>query len=208
MTDTDIPLLNCNRGQAHTVEAILASLLILAALLFAIQTTAVTPFSSTTEDKHLENQQRETIRNAITITHENGAMKETTLNWNVSNNSYEGSPNDIDYYTDTTVNTPLITQLSDMLNTDKIVYNINVHYYNTTPNGKEIKTQRLLRVGSPSNNAITVTEPLTLHDTDSLTTGSQPNLEDLEQDEFYMDTVNTTTPTYNQAEIEVIAWRR
>lgn len=197
-----------NRGQAHTVEAILASLLILTGLLFAMQTTAVTPFSSTTEDKHLETQQRESLSNIATLTHENGDMKETVLYWNTTNNTYQGSGEEIDYYTDPSVNTPLLTKLSATIDSEQLVYNININYYNRTGAERSLQTQRLLHVGSPSDNAITIREPLTLHDTDSLTTGSHPELQNTNRDEFYMDSVNGTTATYNYAEVEITAWRR
>lgn len=196
-----------SRGQAHTVEAILATLLILAGVLFAVQTTAVTPFSSTTEDKHLETQQRNSISNIATITHENGAMKKTVLYWNTSNNSYQNSGENTAYYTDPSVNTPLLTEMA-AATSDQIVYNIDVRYYNKTGKGISVQTQRLLHVGSPSNNAITIREPLTLHDTDQLTTGSQPELQNTAADEFYMDSVNSTTAMYNYAEVEITVWRR
>lgn len=200
--------ISSNKGQAHTTEAVLASLLILGGLLFAIQTTAVTPFSSTTEDHHLENQQRETIRNAVAIAHQSGDMKQTVLNWNTTENTYSGTEQEFNYYTDTDVNTPFITHLSDTLDQNKVVYNINIHYYNTTTGGDTVQTQRLLRVGSPSNNAISVRRPLTLHDTDRLTNGANPQLQNTGSDEFYIETINSTTPIYNQIEVEVVAWRR
>lgn len=196
-----------SRGQAHTVEAILATLLILVGVLFAVQTTAVTPFSSTTEDKHLETQQRNSISNIATITHENGEMKETVLYWNTSNSSYQNSGENTAYYTDPTVNTPLLRELA-AATSDQIVYNIDVRYYNKTGSAISVQTQRLLYVGSPSNNAITIREPLTLHDTDQLTTGTEPELQNTASDEFYMDSVNSTTAMYNYAEVEITAWRR
>lgn len=199
---------DATRGQAHTVEAVLAALLILAGLLFAIQTTAVTPFSSTTTDKHLENQQREVVHNVVSITHASGAMKETVLNWNTSSNAYQGTGDRVRYYTDPNVDTPLLNKLSATLNTDQVAYNVNVRYHNVTGSGTAVRTQRLLRVGAPSNNAITVREPLTLHDTDQLPTGAQPELQNTGPDEFYMDTVNSSAPIYNQVEVEVVAWRR
>lgn len=208
-TDKDFA---ASRGQAHTTEAILASLLILTGLLFAMQTTAVTPFSSTTEDKHLETQQRESLSNIATLTHENGDMKETVLYWNTTNNTYQGTGEEVDYYTDPSVNTPLLTELSGAIDGEQVVYNINVNYYNRTGTAgdteRSLQTQRLLRVGSPSNNAITIREQLALHDTDTLTTGSHPELQNTNADEFYMDSVNGTTPMYNYAEVEITAWRR
>lgn len=195
------------RGQAHTTEAILASLLILAGVLFAVQTPAVTPLSSATEDKHLENQQRESVRNILSITHENGALKDSVLYWNTTTNSYQGTADDVQYYTDRGSDSPLLSELESSLDTNQIVYNVNVKYYNVSDSGTTIQSQRLLHVGAPSNNAVTARKTLTLHETDALTT-NQTMLRNTSTDEFYMYNVSDSSPVYNQVEVEVIAWRR
>jgi len=47
-----------DRAQAHTLEAFAAAILLVAALTFALQATAVTPLSASTSNQHIENQQR------------------------------------------------------------------------------------------------------------------------------------------------------
>ncbi|MES3517653.1 MAG: hypothetical protein PPP58_08325, partial [Natronomonas sp.] len=46
------------RGQAYTLEAVVAAVLLIASLIFALQVTAVTPLSASTSSQHIENQQR------------------------------------------------------------------------------------------------------------------------------------------------------
>lgn len=204
-----------NRGQAHTTEAVVASVLIILTLLFALQTTTVTPFSSTTTDKHLENQERETVGNAIEIAHSNGDLKQTLLNWNGSDTTNEEAgfagrenPNESSYYTNMDADTAFIDQLSDSIDTTQTAYNIDLVYYNHTNDAEQ--TQRLLRTGSPSDNVITVRRPILLHDTDTLTTDQSTELEETNNDEFYINDLHSSdsTATYNYVEVEVIVWRR
>lgn len=201
-----------NRGQAHTTEAVIASILILLALLFALQTTTVTPFSSTTTDKHLENQEREVVANTIEIAHSNGELKQTVLNWNGSGTTDEDAgfagrqdPNESSYYTSMDANTAFLNQLADSLDTTQTAYNINVEYYNTT---NQTESQILLRTGTPSDNVISVRKPLLLHDTDTLTTTQSKELQNADSNRFYIDDLNGSTGTYNYVEIEVVVWRR
>lgn len=202
-----------NRGQAHTVEAILASVLIVLAVLFTLQTTAVTPFSSATTDKHLENQERETVSNAIEIAHSNGGLKQTLLNWettNTTNYDKDGfagreNPNETSYYTTMDADTALLSQLSKSIDTSQTAYNVNIVYYNTPT---ETVSSTLLRSGTPSDNVITVRNPVFLHDTDTLTTDKTVELQEADSSRFYADNLNTSTPTYNYVEVEVVVWRR
>lgn len=202
-----------DRGQAHTVEAILASVLIVLAVLFTLQTTAVTPLSSTTTDKHLENQERETVTNAIEIAHSNGTLKQTLLNWettNTTNHDRDGfagreNPNETGYYTSMDADTTLLDQLSESIDTTQTAYNVNVVYYHTST---DPRSKTLLRSGSPSDNVISVRKPIVLHDSDTLTTNESVALQETNSSRFYADDLNTSTPIYNYVEVEVVVWRR
>lgn len=201
-----------DRGQAHTTEAVVASVLIILAVLFALQTTTVTPFSSTTTDKHLENQERESVGNTIEIGHSNGDLKQTLLNWNGpdTNNEEAGfagrqNPNETSYYTSIDADTAFLNHLSNSIDTTQTAYNINLVYYNST---NETRSQRLLRTGSPSDNVISVRKPIVLHDTDTLTTAQSVELQDADSDRFYIDDLNSSTAIYNYVEVEVVVWRR
>lgn len=198
------------RGQGHTTEAVLSGLVIALAVLFVVQTTAVTPFSSATTDKHLENQQREIVSNTISITHENGELKQTILNWNATENGVNGfdgreNPSDVTYYTNMDADTVFLNRLSETVDTSQRAYNVNLNYYNATAG---METQRLVRSGSPSDNVITVRQPVMLHDSDTLTTQPNTQLRDANSDEFYMSDVTGSDPMYNHVEVEVIIWQR
>jgi Tfp pilus assembly protein FimT len=187
--------------------------LIVLAVLFTLQTTAVTPFSSTTTDKHLENQERETVSNAIEIAHSNGNLKQTLLNWettNTTNHDEDGfagreDANETRYYTSMDADTAFLNQLSKSIDTTQTAYNVNLVYYNTST---DPVSETLLRSGSPSDNVISVRKPIVLHDSDTLTTNESLELQEIDSSRFYADDLNESTPTYNYVEVEVVVWRR
>ena len=65
-----------DRGQAHTLEAFAAAILIVVGLTFALQATAVTPLSASTSNQHLENQQRAVATDLLETSAANGDLRE------------------------------------------------------------------------------------------------------------------------------------
>ena len=68
-----------DRGQAYTLEAIIASVLLISSLVFALQVTVVTPLSASTSNQHIENQQRASAAGVLTAAQETGALKDAVL---------------------------------------------------------------------------------------------------------------------------------
>ncbi len=63
------------RAQAHTLEAIVSGMLLLASLVFALQMTAVTPLSASTSSQHIENQQQAIGHGVLASAVAEGALK-------------------------------------------------------------------------------------------------------------------------------------
>ena len=80
-----------DRGQAHTVEAFIAALLLVSGLLFAMQATAVTPLSASTSNQHIENQQRALAGDLLSTAAADGSLTEAVLYWNATNRSFHDS---------------------------------------------------------------------------------------------------------------------
>jgi hypothetical protein len=87
-----------DRGQAYTLEAFIAALLLISSLTFALQVTAVTPLSASTANQHIENQQRSSASGVLAAGHESGALKEAVLYWNASTERFHDATRN-DYYT-------------------------------------------------------------------------------------------------------------
>jgi len=86
-----------DRAQAHTLEAFAAAILLVAALTFALQATAVTPLlSASTSNQHIENQQRAVATDLLATSAENGDLEAAILHWNPENETFASSPPEVD----------------------------------------------------------------------------------------------------------------
>ncbi|MEF8882629.1 MAG: hypothetical protein V5A34_08925 [Halapricum sp.] len=188
------------RGQAHTLEAVVAALLLLTSLVFALQLTAVTPLSASTSSQHIENQQRAVGSGVLAGAAETGALKEAVLYWDNSSASFHNS-NANGEYTDPPENR-LGRMLERSFDRRGIAYNVYFRFSNGT--GSERTTY--IYSGAPSDNAVTATYFVTLTDDDYLynADGSRTNIQ-LRRSSYFMP--NQDSNVYNTVRVEVVAWR-
>ena len=195
------------RGQAHTLEAIVGALLVLSAVLFALQMTAVTPLSASTSSQHIENQQRTTASGVLAASAETGALEEAVLFWNTSGSRFHGSdqPNIQDVYINRAPPNEFGTLLDQSFDRRGIAYNVNVVY---KTNGSGTQTQQMVHQGVPSDNAVSASRLVTLMDDDTLydSTGT-PTATAVSRDTFYAPDAAPNTPVYNVVRVEVVVWR-
>ena len=209
------------RGQAHTLEAVIGSLLLIAALLFAMQATAVTPLSASTSNQHIENQQRAVSHGLLATAADDGTLKETLLYWNgtprdgIAENDAEGfvgSAAEETYYRNGTAPTTFLETLNRTLGEQQVAYNVNIRYHIANSSTGEIvgwRTRRLVKMGQPSDNAVTASRMITLYGDDRLTGPSTTRLDDGAA--FYApplgDAVVGDSLVYNRLEVRIITWR-
>ena len=195
------------RGQAHTVEAFAAAVLIIAGLIFATQATAVTPLSASTSNQHIENQQKATVEGLLATSVESGTLQEAVLYWNTTEDAFEGTP-ETGVYAEGPPN-----EFGDALNTllldRRIAFNVVVRY----PDGSgSINTEEMVRMGESSNNAISATRSVGLYNGSQISTeGDDRTLGEVDvdpEDAFYAPDTSPDTQLYTVVEVEVIAWRK
>nr|WP_267163201.1 hypothetical protein [Halovenus salina] len=80
-----------DRGQALTLEAVVGAILMLAAIGFALQMTAVTPLSASTSSQHIENQLQSTSEGVLDTAADTGALREAVLYWNETTGEFHGN---------------------------------------------------------------------------------------------------------------------
>lgn len=152
-----------DRGQAYALEAITAGVLLVGALLFALQATGVTPLSASTSSQHIENQQQVTAEGALAAAVEEDAIRVAVLNWNATNQSFYntseryhvhgGPPNEFGEI------------LNRTFDSRGIVFNVYVIYQRS---GEDRTRQRMVYRGEPSDNAVAASTVVTLYDDDVL----------------------------------------
>lgn len=211
------------RGQAHTLEGIVAGLLLLTSLAFALQVTAVTPLSASTSSQQLENQQEAVADGVLATAAEAGALKPAVL---YGNDSASGANNGRFAFHETTgdvfyTNGPPTNRFGKLLDRELgergLAFNVYVIY--RTSSDRTTRRQMVYQ-GFPSDNAISVRRTVTLYDDDVLyepeSDGdatdfdvAQPTTTTLASagDDFYAPNTGDG-PVFNVVEVEVVVWRQ
>ncbi|TSD09824.1 hypothetical protein DP107_14320 [Haloglomus irregulare] len=196
-----------DRGQAHTLEGVIAAILLLSSLTFALQVTAVTPLSASTSSQHIENQQQSVAEGALTVTAENDDLKDAVLYWNESGENFHDATRG--FYVSGPPPNEFGETLSMAYSGRGIAYNVYVSYQTTTGSWVD---QSMLYRGRPSDNAISASRTVTIYDDDCLvdadnTTDTGSCLDDPSvADSFYANDVSDSG-VFNVVRVEVVVWR-
>jgi hypothetical protein len=190
-----------DRGQAYTLEAVIASVLLISSLVFALQVTAVTPLSASTSNQHIENQQRATAAGVLTVAQEAGELKNAVLFWNDSKAEFHDAER-VTYYTNTYPPDEFGNITQRAFDGRGLAVNILIHY-NTSED-----PSRMVYRGAPSDNAISASRTVTIYDDDELTAPNTP--ETAASAANYSDVVPeepNSNNVYNVVRVEVTVWR-
>ena len=199
------------RAQAHTLEGVVAGLLLVSAVVFAYQVTAVTPLSGSTSSQHIENQQRATAEGVLQAAEETGALRNAVLFWDGTNIKFRGADTGQHYTNAETPPNRFLAGLSRAFEDRGVSVNVHVVYVDTE--GRRHR-QRMVYRGEPSDNAATATTALTLYDDDALRADpdgdgvADPTGSDLVGSSFYAPDAGTNSGVYNVVVVEVTVWRQ
>ncbi|WP_280537958.1 hypothetical protein [Halopenitus sp. POP-27] len=203
------------RAQAHTLEAVAASIVLLSAIVFALQVTAVTPLSGSTSNQHIETQQAEMAEGLLSGEAENGSLRRAVLYYNASGNRFHdaaGARGEYEGRVPTGPDPPrfvLGTALSETFLERGIAVNVNLYHLD----GGDRRRQPLIELGTPSDHAATATRQVTLFDDDELRddhgdpTGETLGSVATDSDREYFAGNEFDSPVYNVVEVEVVVWR-
>jgi hypothetical protein len=193
-----------DRGQVHTLEAIVAALLLLTSVVFALQMTAVTPLSASTSSQHIENQLQASAQGVLVNAADNGEIKPAILAWNRSGAKFHHATQER-YYSRFAPPNAFGERLEDAFSSRGIAYNVYLHYYST---GGGTRTDRFVYRGEPSDNAVQAAQTVVL--TDSAThyneTMGQTNIT-VNSTNYFAPDYGEGSAVYNVVRIEVLAWR-
>ena len=195
-----------DRGQAYTLEAFIAALLLISSLTFALQVTAVTPLSASTANQHIENQQRSSASGVLAAGHESGALKEAVLYWNATGEEFH-DPDRADYYTNQYPDIPFGGMLDRAFGGRGLAVNVLVHTEDRA------RPQPMVYHGEPSDNAASASRTVTLYDDDRIRFENQSLGDTLSQVEsdpdraFYGGDAHDSSLVYNVVRVEVVVWR-
>ena len=190
------------RGQAYTLEAVIASVLLVSSLVFALQVTAVTPLSASTSNQHIENQQRASASGVLTAAQKAGALKDAVLYWNDSEAEYYEAER-VTYYTNSYPPNEFGNITARAFAGRGLAVNVLIHY------NESKEPTRMVYRGAPSDNAVSTSRTVTIYDDDNLT-APPSNQTTVVGASNFKDAVPEDAPgnsVYNVVRVEVTVWR-
>ena len=189
------------RGQAYTLEAVIASVLLVSSLVFALQVTAVTPLSASTSNQHIENQQRASASGVLTAAQKAGALDEAVLYWDDSEEEFHDAEQ-LTYYTNNYPPNEFGNITERAFDGRGLAVNVLI-YYNESK-----EPSRMVYRGEPSDNAVSASRTVTIYDDSELTApdatetaGSADNFGDAVPEDA------SGSSVYNVVRVEVTVWR-
>lgn len=199
-----------DRGQSYTLESIAAGLVVLAAVIFALQATAVTPLSVSTASQHVENQEREMADTLMDQAAVNGTLQSAVLFWNSEDRTFVNAT--AEGYLGRTPDNEFGDQLERVFSSSQIAVNVYVGY------GKRrgsLGRETMIYQGTPSDNAVSSTHTLVLMDEDHLRgpfsnqtlNGTDNATARTDGFAFYAPDIAPNGSVYNVLEVRIVAWQ-
>jgi hypothetical protein len=190
-----------DRGQAHTLEAFTAALLLVTGLIFATQATAVTPLSASTSNQHVENQAAIAAQDVLETSSESGDLKAALLYYDegfvgAEDRYYTGLPN---------ASHPLHGPLREAFDLRRIAFDVDVYY--PAADGEGVDRTRLIDMGTPSDNAATASTQVALYGDDRFGAADEYTLAENGSRRYFAAPVGGGDTLYTVAEVRITAWQ-
>lgn len=194
---------NDQLAQMHTLEAIMASTIMVMVIVFAVQATSLTPLTSSTANAHIEAQLQvigQDMLSALDYSQydQKSDLKNDILDWNGDEYAWSG-----DSYDSRAVNSSisLNSSMEDMFTYILIPRGIahNVQFSHMGDTGR-FSSIFYIYDGDPSDNAVIVSRKVLLSNQDIGNTSTfQANTGIIDTDD--------TTDLYNIIDVKLILWR-
>lgn len=206
-----------DKGQIHTIEGFTAAFILIVAMVYGVQSVAITPTSSSTASQEVELNNYKLADDVLSTTNANGELREGLLNWSASEGEFVGSQLEATYYAGTNEGVfgfggPVPGDLGETLNyslTERgIAYNIELSCADS-PNSRV----KFADNGDPSEHSVTASTMVTLYEHDLVESSSGPvSLAEVSDDpdlEFYCDRLGSAGDhsVYNSVEVTITIWR-
>lgn len=213
-------------GQIQTVEAIASAILLISVLALVVDATSVTPLTSSFTNQHVKLELQNLGTDILSSMDETqysstipadpmmpSQLKKSVTEWinNTAGRDWFANKDTKTYVSLLNpANPPINTDLSRTLSTvlldrSGIVYNVEVRYSNAAGN---IKNTKMIWNGDPSDNSVTVSRFVTLHDEDI--GNSDCIIPDISKDSDWDPDTNQylhkNTNLYNVVEVRLTMW--
>lgn len=188
----------------------MAALLVLAALLFSMQSLVVTPTTDGAVDGATRAELRGQAGDVLTVAADSGSLSRTVRYWNASTveRTFAGAVRPSVGYGEAAPPTPLGAMVEERFLRRGYRVNLVVAYLVAT-DPPQWETARVVYRGVPSEDAVVATHTVTLFDDDGLTGPDSANATMVEASRSGMipiPDVAADSPVYNVAEARLVVW--
>ncbi|ARS88873.1 DUF7288 family protein [Natrarchaeobaculum aegyptiacum] len=202
-----------DRGQAYTLEGFISAMVLVMAVLFALQAVVLTPSTGGLADRSIQAQMQQEAQDALVVADQDGDLTETILYWDgeggfgdtdISENPNREADNGT-YSTDQFANVSTLGQIMNQSFAQQgWNYNVEIHY---TDDDGDFETKSLVYQGSPSSGAQTASYTIAVLDDDQAYDGSNwMNVSDVNGDARTIPKAEPNEPVYNVVEVRLTIW--
>lgn len=154
-------------GQMHSLEALMASLIMIGIIVFAVEATSLTPLTSSTANAHIEAQLQtmgQDMLNVLSYTghSHNSDLKNDVMNWNGTEYVWNGTAYDSRNSHNITLTNSSTADMFEFIAIPRGIAH-NVHFTWISDDGVTI-TRPYIYNGDPSDNAVIVSKKVVLSD--------------------------------------------
>ncbi|MDH5021019.1 DUF7288 family protein [Halobacterium rubrum] len=190
------------RAQAHTLEGVAAAIVVVAAVAFTLQGTAVTPLTASTASQHIETQHERAAASVLETSRGDGTLSGTLRHWNASGGEFANASEE-GYYVGAPPNTRFGDALRETFGDRAVAYNVNVYY--VTDDG-ERRQRRVVYTGEPSADSVAATRTVTVYDHQQVVAADGDPVGTTVENGTYLGPDSPGT-VYGVYVVEVVAWR-
>jgi len=203
------------RGRAYTLEAVIAVIVILTAVLFALQAVFITPTTSGAVDPGVRDEVRQQASDILVVSAQNAtfSLSDQVRYWDQSSRTFVGGRNARVGYGSTQPPGMFGVLLNRTFSQRNRLYNVELRYRGRNAT-RTSDTVPLVYRGTPGEGSVAATTTVTLYDNQTLT-GPRASSAELweydtnatDNDDGYYPIPNAVEgPVYNVVEIRVTVW--
>lgn len=195
------------RAQTFTLEAVVAAILLVAAVGFALGAVSASTNTAGAAGAEPRGQHGGLAAGVLDRTAGDGELRATLLYWNESRGAFYGAEGDDGAYVSRAPDTAFGKAVDRPFDEPGVQYAVTL-YYPDGDGGRE--AQPLVASGTPGDDAVRVVETVTLYDRTRLVDGNETaragvTLESVEPS-FYAPDAAEDSPLYTVVRVEVVVW--
>ena len=196
------------RAQTFTLEAFVAAIILVGALAFALQAVAISANTASGGDLEWRTQQATVTEDVLAQAAADGSLVDTVVAWNESDARFHGaSHEDGHYVTSLPADAPAGPAFAAIVGESTTRYSVDLRYPDGTGGWA---VQPLVDAGTPSTNAVRVTETVTIFEnTSMIDADGEPRATNVSaiDEPFYAPNVDDERAVYTVIRVEVTVWR-